>query len=162
MEHSPLVPLRALNLTPLGHRQRANGRNQHPGASLPDLASPLVQDSGQPGAGGLVELCILDRRPEGDVPGDVVPLGDIAEVRHDLGLQGELPRPVRLEGERVGVEVRGHVAAASRVRVRPPRAAQVVGLLDDLEGRQGILLLQLDGEADARHAGSDDEHVGVE
>ena len=63
--------------------------------------------------------------------------------------------PVRVQGERVGVEVRRHVAGEARVGVLAPRAADAVGLLVD--GEVVVAgLAQLDRAEDPGHARADD------
>ncbi|MNP34664.1 hypothetical protein D3C76_1279620 [compost metagenome] len=65
------------------------------------------------------------------------------QVALDLALLGEHARPVRVGLEGEGVEVRLHVAAASRVVVHPPGAADA-GLLLEQEEVVLALLLQAD------------------
>jgi hypothetical protein len=85
--------------------------------------------------------------------------GDVAHVLLDLGLRGEPPRPVRLRGEREGVEVRRDVAGRARVGVGAPDAADVVAPLEQHEVLDAGLL-QPDGGRHAAEAGSDDRHTG--
>src|SRR5262249_20040481 len=56
-----------------------------------------------------------------------------AEVREDLGLARERMRPVGVFRERERVEVRVHVARATRIRVVSPHAADVAGALEHEE-----------------------------
>ncbi|MNQ45450.1 hypothetical protein D3C85_592330 [compost metagenome] len=65
------------------------------------------------------------------------------QVALDLALLGEHARPVRVGLEGEGVEVRLHVAAAARVVVHPPGAADA-GLLLEQEEVVLALLLQAD------------------
>lgn len=82
------------------------------------------------------------------------------QVALDLFLLGEHPRPVgvRLEGE--GVEVRLHVAAAARVVVDAPGAADA-GFLLEQEEIVLAFLFQADRHAQAGEAGADDGNLAV-
>jgi hypothetical protein len=99
--------------------------------------------------------------PEADVRQEPEPLGGADEVRLDLVAGRESPAPVGVEGERIGVDVGGHVAGDPGIRVLAPGAAQPVGLLVDGEVAQAGLL-QPDPGQDARHAAADDRqsHAG--
>ncbi|MCY1501190.1 hypothetical protein D9M68_352570 [compost metagenome] len=82
------------------------------------------------------------------------------QVALDFRLLGEHPRPlrVRLEGE--GIQVRLHVAAAARVVVDPPGAADAGFLLDQQEIVLA-LLFQADGHAEAGKAAADDGDLAM-
>lgn len=58
--------------------------------------------------------------------------------------------------------MRGNVAAAARIRVGEPGAADIVRLLDQLEVLDAEVSHNLDSEAEAGHAGADYEDFGVE
>jgi hypothetical protein len=95
-----------------------------------------------------------------DPVGDAAILGGALEVGEDLALGREEAAPVRVERERVRVQVRGHVARAVRVRVGPPGAAERRGALEDhvvVDAR----LAQADGGADAAEAGADDRDADL-
>src|SRR5258708_39192840 len=98
--------------------------------------------------------------PEADVPQHVVPAGAVAQVVPDLLLRREGARPARvgLEGERV--EMRGHVARATRVGVVAPGAANVIGALQDDEVLDAVAT-QGDGHAQAAEAAADDGDADV-
>ena len=83
---------------------------------------------------------------------------DALEVGADLRLRRVGPAPVRVRGERERVEVRGDVAGAAGVGVRPPGAADVGVALEDHEVVDA-LLAQPDGEAEAGEPGADDRDV---
>src|ERR1700733_11048685 len=55
------------------------------------------------------------------------------EIGQDLGLSRPQPRPIRVEVEREGVQVRLDVARQSRIRVDSPRSAHVVFPVEDGE-----------------------------
>src|SRR5215207_1109356 len=92
---------------------------------------------------------------EAHVRQDAVAARRLPQVVEDLRLRGERARPVRVRGERERVEVRGHVAAAARVGVVPPGAADVAGALQQHEVVLA-LLLEPDGHAEPREAGAHD------
>src|SRR5205807_3942738 len=68
--------------------------------------------------------------------------------------------PIGVGRERERVEVRGHVARASRVRVEPPGPPHLVTALEHDEVLEA-LLLQLDRRPEPREAAADDHHVGL-
>ncbi len=80
------------------------------------------------------------------------------QVLEDLRLGRVVARPLRVHREGERVQVRGDVARAARVRVRPPRAAEPARALEDDEVVDA-LLAQPDGGAEAAEAGADDRHA---
>ena len=80
--------------------------------------------------------------------------GNPSEIGEDLGLRGVGPRPVGVLVERIGIEVRRHVAGASRVGVVSPSATERRGLFEDPKIR-AALLLQLDRHANAGEPGAE-------
>ena len=101
-----------------------------------------------------------DLLAEADVVDHAVLAGDPLEVGQDLVARREGVAPVRVEGERVAVEVRRDVAGDARVGVLPPGAPEAIGLLvDDQIGQAG--LPQLDGAEDPGHPRPDDHHPQV-
>src|SRR5581483_8997682 len=76
-----------------------------------------------PGSASLVEASGLHLGTEADVRIEVVLTGEGIEIGQDVGLPGEVLRPVGVGGERVGVEVVGDVNPTSRVDVLQPGAA---------------------------------------
>ena len=79
----------------------------------------------------LVEVGLVHRGAEPDVPSKVVLGHARLGVVEDLRLFGEAPGPVRLWGERERVQVGGDIAPAAGVCVVTPGAAHAVGLLVD-------------------------------
>src|SRR4029077_6679006 len=67
------------------------------------------------------------------VGAELVTLRAAFEILQDLGLRRPHPRPVRVEVERVRIQVRLHVAGQSLVGVDPPRAADAVLAVEDGE-----------------------------
>ena len=83
-------------------------------------------------------------------------LGRILGVGLDLRLLGKQPTPAGVGGKRVGIERRGHVAAAIGVGVVTPHTADFFGLLQHQKITAG--LAQPDGGADTGKAGADHDH----
>ena len=113
-----------------------------------------------PAAGAGVPVGARDLVPEADPPADARRAGERDEVVLDLAARREQPRPARVRRERQRVEVRGDVARDARVRVLPPRAADLTGLLEhDDVGDAG--LAQPDREAQPAEARADDGDAHV-
>src|SRR6185295_14120532 len=70
-----------------------------------------------PAVARLVPARVGDRAAGPDVRAQVVAIGDVLDVVLDLGLGRVRAAPVRVQGEAEGVQVRGHVALAARIRV---------------------------------------------
>ena len=115
---------------------------------VPTVQSPVRSSNARAGDLGV----------EADVRPQAVLVRAVIEVREDLGLRAEAPRParVRLEGERV--EVRRDVARRARVVVVAPGAADAVRLLEDREVVDARLL-EADPHPQPREAGADDEDL---
>ena len=97
---------------------------------------------------------------EADVAQHAVLGGHPFEVVEDLAAGRERLAPVRVQRERVAVQVGRDVTGDARVRVLPPGTAQPVGLLVDHEvGEAG--LAQLDGAEDPGHPGAHHDHPQV-
>ena len=73
--------------------------------------------------------------------------GGAPRVVFDLALLGEKPAPARVGGERVGIQGRGHVAAAAGVVVVAPDAANFAAFFQ--QQKIDARLAQLDGRANA-------------
>ena len=58
--------------------------------------------------------------------------------------------------------MRRNITATSGIGVLQPGAAYVVALFDEFEVAYPVVADDLDGEAEAGHAGADYEHFGVE
>jgi hypothetical protein len=89
------------------------------------------------------------------VVGDSVPMHDAVEVRLQLGLLGEVLRPVVGRLEAVAVEMIPDVDARARIGVLPPGSAHSGVLLDD--GVGNARLLHPDRGEEAGLAASDDD-----
>ena len=102
---------------------------------------------------------VADLGAEPDAVDHAEALGRLAEVGEDLGLRrvGLAPLGVRRERERV--EVARDVAAATGVSVVAPRAADVLGPLEDDVVEAGAL--EGDRGAEAGEAGADDGDLVV-
>ena len=121
-------------------RERARGRLDPPALAVPRGARHVM---------AVADVRVTPRS-----------LRDAAQVVPDLLLAAERLRPVRVRRERERVEARGHVAAAARVGVVAPGAAEVVGALEQDE----VLdpgLAQPYAEADAGEPGPDDRDAVV-
>ena len=106
----------------------------------------------------LVPGGVLDGDPEPEPVEDAGLAGDPLEVGQDLRLGRERPRPVGVGREAERVELAGHVARGARVGVVAPGAADGAALVDDEEVAEPVLV-ELDGGAEAREPGADDERV---
>ena len=111
----------------------------------------------RPRAALLAPLGRRDLGLEADVLAQPEAIGAGPEVVEQHLLRGVVLRPVLALGERVAVEVVGHVDAAARIGVLPPRAAHVGILLEDHE--RHARLLEPVGGHDAGHAGADHRHL---
>ena len=111
----------------------------------------------------LVPASVLDGGVEDEAVEDAGGVGGPADVGLDLRLGGEGPRPVRVQRERVGVQLRRHVARRAGVGVVAPGATHVRAALDDEEVAE-VLVPELDRHREATEAGADHEgaHVGGE
>jgi AcrR family transcriptional regulator len=138
----------------LGLHQRAGAADQHP------RAHRALRGLDLPPLGALVPARALDRAGQADVGRDAEVVDDAPKILAELGLLGVGARPAGIgrEGERV--QVRGHVAAAARVRVGPPGAAHALVALEDDEVLDA-LLAQEDREPDPGEPAADDGDGGV-
>ena len=142
----------------VGHRRRRegpDGGDEHVGLAGAALG---VGEPPAPCAG--IPRRRRDARVRPQVGADAEAVGAVLEVAEDLGLVGVRLGPVGLQGEGIGVEVRGHVAGGAGVGVRPPGAADAVGRLEDHEVAPAGLD-QLDGQSEAARPRSDDGDLPV-
>ena len=84
-----------------------------------------------------------DTRARDEMLGQIMVGGDLLDVREDLRLVGEGLAPAGVQRERVGVEVRRHVARRAGVGVLAPGPAEVVAAVEDRE------VISAAGELDA-------------
>src|SRR5919109_1744054 len=131
------------------HSARRNEEVRHSLLAVRSADSPAT----------VLEVAAHDLLAEADVRTEAILIGDALEVAPDLRTRRERVAPVRVELERVLVEARRYVAGESGVGVVPPRAADGLGLLVDLEAVDAGLL-ELDAHAQARHPGTHDRHRG--
>ena len=127
-----------------------DGRDDSAGAKLAAIGCQKL-----PQLPSLVPLHPDDCRPCLDMRDHTMPLGDKLYVVENLGMSGILSGPIRFRCERVGVEVRGHVAAASWVGVVAPGATDGVFLVKDDKVR-AALIPQADRHAQATKSCTDD------
>ncbi len=100
----------------------------------------------------------LDLGIEANVLLDSVGLGDILEVALDLRARRVERTPFRVEGEGIGIGVRGRVAGDSRIGVFAPGSADRCALFVDGEIRFAALL-EADRGQQARHSRPDDDRA---
>ena len=136
------------------------GLGEHAGGEDDDLAahrSPVV------GADGPVPV-VLGPLGGRDLPAgsQVRPhpavIGAPLEVLEDLGLVRVGLGPERIGGERERVEVGGHVARRTWIRVVPPGATDAVAAFEDHEVVDAVLD-QSDAQRQTPDAGTDDHHA---
>jgi hypothetical protein len=97
---------------------------------------------------------------EADAALDAVVAGRLAHVLEDRRTVGDrLGLLPRAKGIAEGVHVR--VRADARVFEEVPRAADALARLEDRVGLLRAFRLQVTAGADARKAGTDDQHVNV-
>lgn len=128
-----------------------------PTAEDHDVVLELLTRSGRQGPGARVIVVggCLNRRVETRLGIEVLLTHARLEVLEDLLVARIGLGPVVLATEREGVEVRGDIAGGARVRVVEPRAANLGGGLEDLEGRDPCCL-QAHSHADATKASAND------
>ncbi len=153
VEQLPLEAVHARQVRDVRLVQRAVGQDDDPRAVLLPRAGPDV-----PAVGRLVELVRRDLGVEPDVRLQVAFLDDVLDVVEDLRLLRVHPAPVPVRREGVGVHHARHIAGAARVRVLPPGAADLAGLLQDDEVAMAGLG-QLHRHAETGQAGPHDQHV---
>ena len=91
------------------------------------------------------------------IPRQLVALCAALEVLQDLRLAGPQARPVGIQVERVGVQMRLHIAGQARVGVDPPGAADAVLAVEDREVAKAVLP-QEDSQRQPTRACADDSH----
>ena len=98
-------------------------------------------------------------RPEAQVRGEALVLGEANEVVLDLRARRVEARPLRVRREREAVEVARDVARGARVGVVPPGPADLLGAVQDEEVLAAVTP-QLGAHAEAGESGADDEDLG--
>ena len=138
-----------------------HGRDvQRPGAPDHDARAHLRAVGDPDGPARAVPFQVGDLRAEADAVAEAVAVGDVLQVRPDLGLAGEQPRPVRVGGEGERVEVALHVAGAAGVGVVAPGAAEALPLLQHQEvGAAGLGQPHRRPQPGEPAADDDDVHV---
>ena len=111
----------------------------------------------RPQALSLVEARRRDRRAQPQVRAQPVLVGAAFHVGLDLGRGGKATAPTGVGLEAEAVQGCGHVHMGAGVAVVPPGAAEAVLLLQDEEVVQPGPL-ELDAQAQAGHAGTQDHH----
>ena len=90
------------------------------GGHMPDLLLLVVF--------GLLHLAV-----EAHVWGDAELVGAALQVIPDFLLRSKHPRPARVGGKGIGIQMGGHIAGAARVDIVPPGAADIPGLFQHHE-----------------------------
>ncbi len=154
VEDLPGEGLEALDVGVARRGECAGGRDEDVGGQVPARGADL------PLQAALVPAGVLEAGPEDEVVEGPRLCGDPLDVGLDLGLGRERPRPVRVERERVGVQLRRHVAGRSGVGVVPPGPSDVGPSFEDevvvLAG-----LAELDGHREAGETGPHDQDTDV-
>ena len=98
---------------------------QHPEPAHDDICAELLtgRRAQHPSLGRFFPVGSRNRRAESQVRADPVAVCAPFEVGEYLGLGSVRSRPPRMRLERVGVEMRRHVASGPRISVVVPRAA---------------------------------------
>ena len=150
VERWPLERAEPRQVRHLRHVQRPDGRHHDAGREPPAIAGREP-----PPHRRLVPLDPLDRRLVADQTIHTTSRSHLLEVVEDLSLRRIGPRPVRVLLKRIRIEVRRHVAAAPRIGVVAPGAAERRGLFED-DNIAAARLEQLDGHADPGKPGAED------
>lgn len=150
MEDGTTEPVEPLDIRLLGDVQHPESADHH--LCLVFLARCRAQ---APQRALLVPTYRLHCGVEVKVRPDPVLVGAVLHVGEDLGLLRERPAPVELGLERIGVEVRHHIAAGTWIRVVTPGTADTVGLLENREALDPGAL-ELDGHAEAAQPSAED------
>jgi hypothetical protein len=151
MEDLAPEPVEAGELRDRRLAQGAGRPHQHRGAVRLAALGP-----NRPFLGRLVPPCLVDVLVEAEMIGHAEAVDAVADVVPDLALGGKRARPLRVEGERVGVQVRRHVAGCARIGVVAPSPAEVVTAVEH-DKIVDPHLAHPDGHPDAREAGADDD-----
>jgi hypothetical protein len=133
---------------------------QHAGGRDQEVDRRFLPGSGAQHPAAVLETRVRDLGAEPDAFPQPVAVGDVPEIGLDFAAGREQMRPVGIPCKAVLVDARRDVADQTGIRVVPPRAADLVGLLVD--GHIANSAAQ-QGNCDTqpRHAGSDDGHGGI-
>ena len=136
---------------------RTLGLVELPAAKDHDVVLELLTRSCRQGPAARVIVVgrCFDRRVKARLGVEILLAHACLEVLEDLLVARVGLRPIVLATKREGVEVRGDIAGGARVRVVEPRAANLGGGLEDLEGVDPCCL-QAHGHADATKASAND------
>jgi hypothetical protein len=127
-------------------RPRRAAQAAHAGDQRTGPVAAAVGHVEIPHAGDIVEGRACQRMVEADMPAHAKLVGAALQVGADFRLRREHARPVRIGRERERIQMRLHIARAARVVVVAPGAAHRVGLLEDHEIVDAVLL-ELDRHA---------------
>ena len=133
-----VVPARGMHRRPAealeAREVRDPGLDQRPGAGDEDLRGESARRGIDPPALGssfhaASDTSVFEPDPRPHAEG----VGDLLEVRADLGLPRVRARPVRIRRERERVQVRRDVAGTTRIGVGVPRAAHAAATFENGE-----------------------------
>ena len=95
-----------------------------------------------------------------EVAAELIVGGDLLQVAEDLRLVGEGLAPSRVQRERIGVEVRWHIACGAGIGVVAPGAAEPLTAVEDREVVSAVG--ELNPHRDAARACADDRDLGFD
>jgi hypothetical protein len=162
MKHLALERLCTWHIALLRHRQRPDSRYQNLRSPGGFLLSLQVQHRNDPHFVAIIPLRLLNNRVKPNVLNNAILFSDRAEILLDLGTHRVFAAPIWVQREAIRVEMGCDVAATTRICVCQPCSANVVALLNEFEIPEAKFADNLDCEAEAAHAGADDEDFGVE
>src|SRR5690606_38101162 len=137
-----------------------NVQRSHSADQKAPLIAAALRVLDRPDTFGRVPLRADHFPPEADESPQTVLVDQTLEVVEDFLLAGEPARPVGVLLEREGIHVRLDVTRTAGVAVVPPRATDLVGLLQDDEVVPARLA-QLDGHAQAGETRPHDHYRGA-
>ena len=104
-----------------------------------------------------VPPCRDDLGVQLQIPSQLIALCAAFEVLQDLRLAGPQARPVGIEVERIGIQMRLHIAGQTGIGVDPPGAADAVLAVEDREVTKAVLP-QENPQRQPTRARADDSH----
>ena len=133
--------------------QPAHGRDHGPG----DVTRAVVACQ-MPEAARVVELGAGDAHTEMQMGMQIVFVGTALDIGMNLGRTRIGGRPVGVLFERVGIQMRGHIAGTAGIGIVAPGAAHIIGTFENREILDA-LLLETNTGIDAGKTGTDDDHI---